>query len=133
MSISGMAATLKLLPTVALQWSFITLLDYSPRFVKRRVLAGEYTGAALERRLGMRIGGGWRMFQALLRMAAISGSPAVPLGAAVPPGIWVYEVDQAGSVQPVDLATWPPKSAEEGEACKEGTPLPLVLNFGSCT
>lgn len=138
MSLSGVAATLKLLPAVALQWSFITLLDYAPRFVKRRVLAGEYSGDALERRLGMRIGGGWRMFTALLRVSAISGSPALPLGGAVPPGTWVFELGSPtwspDCSEPVDLATWQPKpELAEGEPCNENTPLPLVLNFGSCT
>ncbi|CBY42735.1 unnamed protein product [Oikopleura dioica] len=47
---------------------FILVLDYLPKFIKKKRLEGEYTGEALEKRLDVKIFGGWKMFKKILEI-----------------------------------------------------------------
>ena len=115
--------------------------DYAPNVLRRRVLRGEYSGDALERRLALKIGGGWRMLAALWRMSSVNLHPALAAGTAVPGALRVTplrllaapEDEAETSDEPVSLAQVVAAMAAGGRGCGGGDPLPLVLNFGSCT
>ena len=62
----------------------IWVVDWMPNFVRRRILANEYSGDALERRLKLRIGGGWRMVAALWRFTSVHTNIKATVGAKVP-------------------------------------------------
>mmetsp|Transcript_64820 Transcript_64820/g.130351 ORF Transcript_64820/g.130351 Transcript_64820/m.130351 type:complete len:122 (-) Transcript_64820:507-872(-) len=121
MGVLGDAATfLVIAPKVAMYWLMINFLDYAPGAMRRRILSGEYEGEALERRLQMQIGGGWRMAKALYRMSSINLRPAVAEGDLIPSGINLVPVKEDGCM--VDLAS-----------LTRGHKRPLVINFGSCS
>lgn len=95
------------------------LLDFAPNWMRRRALAGEYEGEALEERLAMRIGGGWSMLFALWKMALVNRRPKQKVGDTVP-----KEIEVVSALPPFK------KTSLVGL----GRPgVPLLLNFGSCT
>lgn len=141
--------TLALASKVGTYFLMITALDYAPNALRRRVLAVEYQGDALEQRLQLRIGGGWRMLVALWRMSSVNLTPALRPGDAVPADIFVTPLrdttaagaaaadgDEAPVVRLVELlGGGDGGSVLTGAAvgCGSYDDLPLVLNFGSCT
>jgi len=113
----------------------IWVVDWMPNFVRRRILANEYSGDALERRLKLRIGGGWRMVAALWRFTSVHTNIKATVGAKVP--VLTLEracgPDEAGGAEvllsnigaPGILAT-----LRNVHVARKGL---LVVNFGSCT
>ena len=98
-------------------------------------IANEYSGDALERRLKLRIGGGWRMVAALWRFTSVHTNIKATVGAKVP--VLTLEracgPDEAGGAEvllsnigaPGILAT-----LRNVHVARKGL---LVVNFGSCT
>ena len=101
------------------------------------MLANEYEGEALEKRLQMKIGGGWRVLAALWRMSSINLRPAVSEGSLVPPGTVVatLRVEDGEEAPQIDLADYYNNDDDVPATKKASTRnlLPLVLNFGSCS
>ena len=121
---SGMLAGLRLLrckvgdvAAVIRDTLLIWLIDWLPNHIRRRILCKEYSGDALERRLKLRIFGGYRMVKALWRFAKVNRKPMVAIGSEVP-HLRVLRLDSEAEVPLLSLAR---------------TGRPLVLNFGSCT
>lgn len=112
---NGFLTRLRVGCKVLLQFTMITALDYAPNFVRRKVLSGEYKGNALERRLEMKIGGGWRMLTELYRMARVNDTPVLAKGDRIPK-LELYSLD--GKMRRLPR----PRNGR-----------PLVINFGSCT
>jgi hypothetical protein len=108
---------------VLLYWCVINVLDFAPNFIRRPMLSKEYRGEALEKRLQMKIGGGWSMFRALWRMSSINLKPAVSEGGGVPQGkaiVTTVSAERGEEVPPIiDLV--------------HGQTGILVINFGSCS
>lgn len=106
---------LVLVGTVAKYSFMIWLIDRLPDVVRRSILAKEYEGEMLEKRLTQRIFKGASTVRALWRMSSINLRPRVRVGDAAPP-------------TPVLL--------DGREVCLTSLACggrPLLLNFGSCT
>jgi len=95
---------------------FILILDYLPKFIKRKRLQGEYTGEALEKRLEVKIFGGWKMFKKILEINRSQATLVV--GETLPADLKVIDTD--AQLKPICNFL----SANDGLT---------VLNFGSCT
>ena len=106
---------LSLVGAVARDSIMILLVDNLPNSVRRKILASEYSGAALEERLTQSIFKGASTVRALWRMASINMRPQTSVGAPVP------AIPVLLDGKEIMLA-----SLAEGDR-------PLVLNFGSCT
>ena len=132
-----MSSTVRVAAQTLLYWFLINLLDFAPTFLRRSVLANEYEGEALEKRLQMKIGGGWRVLAALWRMSSINLRPAVSEGSLVPPGTVVatLRVEDGEEAPQIDLADYYNNDDDVPATKKVSTRnlLPLVLNFGSCS
>lgn len=100
------------------QSTMIFLLDFAPEWVKRWMLGAEYSGEALERRVQMRIAGGWRMVRALYHMNSINTHPQLVVGDAVPTSLAVESI-RSGRV----VGQSPLRSLTRGTT-------PLMINFG---
>ena len=132
-----MSSTVRVAAQTLLYWFLINLLDFAPNFLRRSMLANEYEGEALEKRLQMKIGGGWRVLAALWRMSSINLRPAVSEGSLVPPGTVVatLRVEDGEEAPQIDLADYY-NNDDDAPATKKASTrnlLPLVLNFGSCS
>jgi hypothetical protein len=107
----------------------IIALDYGPAKWRRAILKKEYQGDALEKRLKMKIGGGWSMFLALWHMSRINMRPALSVGEAVPmqgvPLVPVSDADPDAASAAVELWSLSNSSLTRG--------IPMLLNFGSCS
>ena len=132
-----MSSTVRVAAQTLLYWFLINLLDFAPNFLRRSMLANEYEGEALEKRLQMKIGGGWRVLAALWRMSSINLRPAVSEGSLVPPGtvVTTLRVEDGEEAPQIDLADYY-NNDDDVPAAKKASArnsLPLVLNFGSCS
>jgi hypothetical protein len=119
--VNDIASLFTIGPNVVMYWCMINFLDFAPNSMRRRILSGEYQGEALEQRLQLKIGGGWRMFKALWRMSSVNMRPAVTQGDVLPSGTVVASIDDNNDAL-IDLA-----------ALSRGSKTPLVINFGSCS
>jgi hypothetical protein len=132
-----MSSTVRVAAQTLLYWFLINLLDFAPNFLRRSMLANEYEGEALEKRLQMKIGGGWRVLAALWRMSSINLRPAVSEGSLVPPGtvVTTLRVEDGEEAPQIDLADYYNNDDDVPATKKVSTRnlLPLVLNFGSCS
>ena len=130
-----MSSTVRVAAQTLLYWFLINLLDFAPNFLRRSMLANEYEGEALEKRLQMKIGGGWRELAALWRMRSINLRPAVSEGSLVPPGtvVTTLRVEDGEEAPQIDLADYYNNDDDVPATKKVSTRnlLPLVLNFGS--
>ena len=137
-TLKEMSSTVRVAAQTLLYWFLINLLDFAPNFLRRSMLANEYEGEALEKRLQMKIGGGWRVLAALWRMSSINLRPAVSEGSLVPPGtvVTTLRAEEGGEEVPqIDLADYY-NNDDDVPATKKASArnlLPLVLNFGSCS
>lgn len=100
------------------KYSFMVyVIDMLPAQTRRSILAQEYSGEMLEKRLTQRIFKGLSTVRALWRMTSINHRPRIAVGDAVP-----YT---------------PVISLQDGKELALGAlargERPLVLNFGSCT
>jgi len=95
---------------------FIFILDYLPKFIKRRRLEGEYTGEALEKRLDAKIFGGWKMFKKILEINRSQAT--LKVGETLPADLKI--IDSDAQLKPIRNFL----SENDGLT---------VLNFGSCT
>lgn len=112
--------TLYLASKVTTYWLMINFLDFAPNSMRRRILSNEYSGDTLEKRLNMKIGGGWRVFAALWKMSRINLFPLLKVGDMIPKGnLYVHNIQN--SKEKTDLFT----------ICQENKIV--VLNFGSCS
>ena len=141
-----MLSQLRLL-TKVIRYTFeIWIVDWLPNTFRRRILAAEYSGEKLERRLQMRIGGGWRMVRALWRFTSVHHNIKAEVGMTVPT-IAVESANLrrgdrgdhvAAEVTMASLGTpgrvYAPEHGRDYALECVGTPDDLlVLNFGSCT
>jgi len=116
-AVQALRRRLALAATVARYSVMIWLVDWLPR---RRILSSEYSGDALEKRLQMRIGGGWRMVAALWRMSTINQSSNILCKGSRVPDLPLLLIGARGD--------------ETIRLCALARPRrPLVLNFGSCS
>jgi len=81
----------------------------------------------------MKIGGGWRMFQALYRMSRINMYPAVKSGEFVPIGTVVKSLSLSGTSRIEEGNEGDSRSLVDISSLVSRKGRPLVLNFGSCT
>ena len=114
----GLISLAKVGTQVIMDFTMICALDYAPDSLRRSVLKAEYEGEDLEKRLAMKIGGGWKMLSALWRMSLVNMRPALAAGDKVLPG--EIRVSRQGGAD-LDLC----------QLMREG--VPLVINFGSCS
>lgn len=100
-------------------WLIINILDFAPNRLRRHILSGEYSGDALEERLKLRIGGGWRVFRALWQMSRVNMFPLLSTGDVLPKkSLIVHALKDAAPIDLLDLVD---------------SSMPLVVNFGSCS
>ena len=107
-----------ILAAVVAKYSFMVfLVDRLPAQLRRAILANEYTGEALEKRLTQRIFKGVSTVRALYRMSSVNLRPRVNVGDVAPetPVLHLHDASQTTL-----------------NALAHGA-RPLVLNFGSCT
>ena len=108
---------LELAATVSKYSFMVFLVDRLPSRMRRELLAKEYSGEMLERRLTQTIFKGTSTIRALWRMTSINLHPRVAVGAAAP-ATPVHSLRDQREINLSELA--------------QGA-RPLVLNFGSCT
>lgn len=111
-------ATAVVVAQTAQQWTMITLIDFAPQWVKRRLLANEYTGEALDRRVTQRIAGGWQMAKALYHMNSVNAYPGLALGDVVPETLKVVALRDGNASVVTSLCDLTTGST------------PLMINFG---
>lgn len=124
--------------TTTVYWLTINLLDFAPNPIRRRILSNEYSGDALEKRLNMRIGGGWRVYAALWRMSKINMFPRLRVGDNVPKKeLLIYpllSLDQ--SPENNETAKYLPShdnGAIDLYSFGNHDGKPVIINFGSCS
>jgi hypothetical protein len=114
----GVISLCQVAASAVVDFMMITVLDYAPNSVRRNILKAEYEGEDLEKRLKVRIGGGWKMFVALYRLNSIRYRPMLSAGDKVPEGIVLSKLADGSSLTLSSLM-------------RPG--VPLVVNFGSCS
>ena len=81
------------------------------------MLKDEYTDEKLKKRLQIKIGGGWKMFKALYKMAIINLYPKLKIKDKCPQ-INIYSLIDLKNINLLSLSR---------------PDIPLVINFGSCS
>jgi len=95
---------------------YITITDYLPIWIKRRLYASEYSGDQLEKRISTRVHGGYEMFK--LIYGCLCNAPKVSVREKIDSNLTLTELSTGKVFKLADLS-------------RPG--IPLVLNFGSCT
>ena len=129
--VSGMSLVRRAIDTLVLsyqvlgQFAFVTITDYLPTSMRRRIFSKKLQGPALEKRLSVRVAGGWKMLLSMWRMNSVQLRQTAVIGQQVPVGTLVYPLLEDGGLgAPIDLSSRTPEGFSN---------RPLVLNFGSCT